>query len=253
MSNYGKERNKLINDFLPNSEALNVPRGSKLDEIEFCRLVYNKIFENNQEDLDSEFNIDTSSLFLMQRKKLKDINTLEQSIDLIMKSQNIIVLTGAGCSVSCGIPDFRSKDGIYARLKLDFPDLLDPQSIFDIFYFESDPRPFFKFAREIFPGQFEPSLSHKFIKKLEDHGKLLRNYTQNIDTLELEAKIKNVIQCHGKYFFNIIQDFYFITKRKYLSQNTKLSATSVLLNIFYYTYRKTFFFTQGFLKKFKVN
>lgn len=33
-------------------------------------------------------------------------------------SKNILVLTGAGVSVSCGIPDFRSKDGIYARLHL---------------------------------------------------------------------------------------------------------------------------------------
>ena len=47
-----------------------------------------------------------------------------------------------------------------------------------------DPRPFFKFAKEIYPGQFQPSPCHKFIKALEQHGKLLRNYTQNIDTLE---------------------------------------------------------------------
>ena len=52
--------------------------------------------------------------------------------------------------------------------------------------------------QEIFPGQFEPSKCHKFIRLIEDHGKLLRNYTQNIDTLEQVAGITRVIQCHGK-------------------------------------------------------
>lgn len=53
-------------------------------------------------------------------------------------------------SVSCGIPDFRSRDGIYARLAVDFPDLPDPQAMFDIEYFRKDPRPFFKFAKVLF-------------------------------------------------------------------------------------------------------
>lgn len=52
-------------------------------------------------------------------------------------------------SVSCGIPDFRSRDGIYARLAVEFPDLPDPQAMFDIKYFKNDPRPFFKFAKVI--------------------------------------------------------------------------------------------------------
>ena len=30
-------------------------------------------------------------------------------------------------SVSCGIPDFRSRDGVYARLAVDFPDLPNPE------------------------------------------------------------------------------------------------------------------------------
>lgn len=51
--------------------------------------------------------------------------------------------------MSCGIPDFRSRDGIYARLKKDYPALPDPQAMFDIQYFRRDPRPFFKFAKVI--------------------------------------------------------------------------------------------------------
>ncbi len=56
----------------------------------------------------------------------------------------------------------------------------------------------FVFFQEIYPGQFEPSPSHKFIRLIEKHRKLLRNFTQNIDTLEQVAGIEKVIQCHGK-------------------------------------------------------
>lgn len=34
---------------------------------------------------------------------------------------------------------------------------------------------------------------------LEKHNKLLRNYTQNIDTLEKLAGIDRVIECHGSF------------------------------------------------------
>ncbi|XP_043375244.1 NAD-dependent protein deacetylase sirtuin-1 isoform X6 [Dermochelys coriacea] len=134
-----------------------------------------------------------------KRKKRKDINTIEDAVKLLQECKKIIVLTGAGVSVSCGIPDFRSRDGIYARLAVDFPDLPDPQAMFDIEYFRKDPRPFFKFAKEIYPGQFQPSLCHKFIALMDKDGKLLRNYTQNIDTLEQVAGIQRIIQCHGSF------------------------------------------------------
>lgn len=134
-----------------------------------------------------------------RRSRLEHIKTIENVCETIAKSKNIIVLTGAGVSVSCGIPDFRSRDGIYERLRVEYPEMRDPQSMFDITFFAQDPRPFFQFAREIYPGLFEPSPSHRFIKLLERHGKLLRNYTQNIDTLERVAGIENVIECHGSF------------------------------------------------------
>ena len=128
--------------------------------------------------------------------------------------------------MSCGIPDFRSPQGLYSQLAIRYPELPDPQAMFDIQFFRLDPRPFFSFAKvsvclclslllpyllkycislspslslqEIFPGTYEPSPCHKFVKLLEERGKLLRNYTQNIDTLEDSAGIKRVIYCHGK-------------------------------------------------------
>lgn len=133
------------------------------------------------------------------RQRLTNVSTLKSVINLIRDCKNILVLTGAGVSVSCGIPDFRSRNGIYARLHEEYPDLPDPQAMFDIHYFRSNPCPFFRFAKAIYPGRFTPSISHYFISKLEKSGKLLRNYTQNIDTLEQVAGINNVVTCHGSF------------------------------------------------------
>ncbi len=60
------------------------------------------------------------------------------------------------------------------------------------------------FIQEIYPGKFKPSLSHRFIHQLEKNNKLLRNYTQNIDTLEREAGITRVIECHGEMQYRVI-------------------------------------------------
>ncbi|XP_069124835.1 NAD-dependent protein deacetylase sirtuin-1-like isoform X2 [Argopecten irradians] len=145
------------------------------------------------------------SMMWVQDQMMSGINPRIILSDLIMSDVLIpddmddFTLWKIIVSVSCGIPDFRSRNGIYARLAVDFPDLPDPQAMFDIKYFRADPRPFFKFAKEIYPGQFEPSKSHKFIKLLEMQDKLLRNYTQNIDTLEQVAGISSVIQCHGSF------------------------------------------------------
>lgn len=131
--------------------------------------------------------------------QLPEMKNLTDVCEKLKTAQNIIVISGAGVSVSSGIPDFRSRDGIYQRLIKDYPDVPEPQSMFDIQYFSKDPRPFYKFAREIYPGKFKPSPCHFFIKKLEEKKKLLRNYTQNIDTLEKVVGINNLIECHGSF------------------------------------------------------
>ncbi|KAJ1550576.1 NAD-dependent protein deacetylase sirtuin-2, partial [Cladochytrium tenue] len=63
------------------------------------------------------------------------------------------------------------------------------------------PEPFFQLARELFPGQFVPTLSHVFIRVLADEGLLLRCYTQNIDTLERAAGVPAdlIVEAHGSF------------------------------------------------------
>eukprot|EP01133_Synstelium_polycarpum_P012784 gene12784-15000_t len=116
------------------------------------------------------------------------------------KCKNIIVLTGAGISVAAGIPDFRSpKTGLYHNLaKYNLP---YKTAIFDMEYFVENPKPFFVLAKELYPGSFIPTPVHHFIKLLSDKGLLLRNYTQNIDTLERISNIPEelLVEAHGTF------------------------------------------------------
>jgi len=133
------------------------------------------------------------------RDRLETVTSIDHVVKLLKTSKNILIVTGAGVSVSCGIPDFRSRDGVYAKLSVDYPDLPDPSAMFDIDFFIQNPMPFFDFAGQLWPGNYTPSSTHKFIARLDQNNQLLRNFTQNIDTLEQVAGIKNVVQCHGSF------------------------------------------------------
>jgi NAD-dependent histone deacetylase SIR2 len=137
---------------------------------------------------------------LSKRIKLPHYNTIDDAVELLKKSRNIIVLTGAGISTSLGIPDFRSKEnGLYSRLE--HLGLDDPQQVFDIEVFRQDPTIFFGVAKDILPSINRDSPTHKFIYLLQQKGKLLTNYSQNIDNIEAVAGIlpEKLIQCHGSF------------------------------------------------------
>lgn len=158
-------------------------------------------------DIDENANLDriikilktTINRVLQSRDKLTDINTIEDTVKLIQKSKNIMVLTGAGISTSLGIPDFRSDKGLYAQLEE--LGLSDPTDVFDIEIFREDPQVFYNVAHMVLPPDDVYTPLHAFIKKLSEKGKLLRNYTQNIDHVESNAGIPDsqVIRCHGSF------------------------------------------------------
>ncbi|KAG4303857.1 hypothetical protein PORY_002745 [Pneumocystis oryctolagi] len=136
------------------------------------------------------------------RTKLEAYNTIQDVVSLIEKSQRILVITGAGISTSLGIPDFRSDTGIYS--KLEQYGLSDPQEVFDIDVFKEDPSIFYSFMMDLFPLEKFKNIyspTHAFIKLLQDKGKLLTQYTQNVDNIEETVGIQSekLVQCHGSF------------------------------------------------------
>jgi NAD-dependent histone deacetylase SIR2 len=137
---------------------------------------------------------------LSKRVKLGTYNSVDDAVDLIQRCKNIIVITGAGISTSLGIPDFRSKGtGLYS--KLEHLGLNDPQEVFDIDVFKQDPTIFYSVAKDIVPATDRYTPTHKFIAMLHQRGKLLTNYSQNIDNLEVKAGLPKdkLVQCHGSF------------------------------------------------------
>ncbi|XP_062370463.1 NAD-dependent protein deacetylase sirtuin-2 [Cinclus cinclus] len=127
-----------------------------------------------------------------------------QGVSRFLKSdrcKNVVCMVGAGISTSAGIPDFRSPGtGLYSNLQS--YDLPYPEAIFEIGFFKKHPEPFFALARELYPGQFKPTICHYFMRLLQDKGLLLRCYTQNIDTLERVAGLdpELLVEAHGTFF-----------------------------------------------------
>ncbi|CAK7209268.1 Sir2 histone deacetylase Hst2 [Sporothrix bragantina] len=116
------------------------------------------------------------------------------------KARRIIALTGAGISTAAGIPDFRSPGtGLYANLqRLNLP---YAEAVFSIDYFRENPRPFYILAKELYPGQFHPTVSHAFLALLSQKSYLRMLFTQNIDCLERAAGVPEdrIVEAHGSF------------------------------------------------------
>lgn len=137
---------------------------------------------------------------LEKRQRLPEYSNIDDAAKLLASAKNVMVITGAGISTSLGIPDFRSKDsGFYTKLLE--KGFAEPEDVFELSTFDEDPTIFYSLAGDILPelGKWTPT--HQFIRLLQDKGKLLRNYTQNIDNIEGNAGIKadKLVQCHGSW------------------------------------------------------
>ncbi|MEJ5285081.1 MAG: NAD-dependent protein deacylase [Brevinematia bacterium] len=138
-------------------------------------------------------------------------------MDLIVKSNYIVALTGAGISTNSGIPDFRGPKGLY-RENTEF------EKLFSIEYFREHPDFFYSNFYEMFDKivNAKPNKGHFFLKKLEDMGKLKVVITQNIDGLHKKAGNTNVIELHGN-----LEKFICISCYHQIECNTELYKKAI--------------------------
>ena len=119
-----------------------------------------------------------------------DIN-IAKAAEIIQSAKHLIALTGAGVSTESGIPDFRSKGGLW--------DVYDPAEYATIQAFQETPEKVWEmtFAMREITKNAKPNPGHRALAELEGLGILKCIITQNIDNLHQEAGSRCVIEYHG--------------------------------------------------------
>ncbi len=116
---------------------------------------------------------------------------IELFADLLLKKKPAVVFTGAGMSTASGIPDFRSKGGLWSKV--------DPFKVASIEALRSDPAGFYRFYKERLSKltKAQPNEGHKVLGRLEKAGLVQAVITQNIDGLHQRGGSRKVIELHG--------------------------------------------------------
>lgn len=126
------------------------------------------------------------------------MDAVEQFLQWVKESDNIVFFGGAGVSTESGIPDFRSVDGLYNQ-QYKYP----PETILSHSFYRQNPEEFYRFYRnKMLCLDAEPNITHIKLAELEQAGKLKGIVTQNIDGLHQKAGSKNVMELHGSVLRN---------------------------------------------------
>lgn len=113
--------------------------------------------------------------------------------ELLLESRYAVALTGAGISVESGIPDFRGRDGVWARY--------DPFEYGHIDSFRADPQKVWNMLIEmsVLVEGVSPNDAHYALGELEKLGVLKMVITQNVDSLHQKGGASNVVEFHGNF------------------------------------------------------
>ncbi len=116
---------------------------------------------------------------------------IDRAAEVMGSAKNVIALTGAGISTESGIPDFRSRGGLWEKF--------DPGEYATIDAFHENPEKVWRMLFEMMDlvRNARPNPGHAALAELEKMKKLGCVITQNVDNLHQEAGIVNVVEYHG--------------------------------------------------------
>jgi NAD-dependent SIR2 family protein deacetylase len=110
----------------------------------------------------------------------------------VRRHPRLLVLTGAGCSVASGIPEYRDHDGAWkSRPPVRYADFVSSAGARRRYWARS----VFGWARV---AGAEPGPVHRALARLEQSGYASTVVTQNVDALHQRAGSRRVIDLHGR-------------------------------------------------------
>jgi NAD-dependent histone deacetylase SIR2 len=113
---------------------------------------------------------------------------LQHLLSVLHKKRKIVVIAGAGISVSAGIPDFRSATGLFDKLRKDHKLKFSGKDLFDASVYQDDTATstFHDMVRTLsqHAKAAEPTAFHHLLATLAQEGRLMRLYTQNVDGID---------------------------------------------------------------------
>jgi NAD-dependent deacetylase len=116
---------------------------------------------------------------------------IEEFADRLRHSRYAVVLTGAGASTDSGLPDFRSRTGLWHNI--------DPMKLASLTALRRTPVDFYQFYRFRLSKLRDaaPNPVHTGLAALQQAGYIKALITQNIDGLHQAAGARDVIEVHG--------------------------------------------------------
>jgi NAD-dependent SIR2 family protein deacetylase len=113
------------------------------------------------------------------------------SVVRLLAQGSVVVLSGAGLSTSCGIPDYRDHAGRWKRAQ--------PISHQDFLRSDSARRRYWARSFLGWPtvAQAAPGRGHQALAQLESVGRIRLIVTQNVDGLHRKAGSNQVLELHG--------------------------------------------------------
>ncbi|KAF2271539.1 DHS-like NAD/FAD-binding domain-containing protein [Westerdykella ornata] len=124
----------------------------------------------------------------LTRDNVENDPQLRRLLDVLQKKKKIVVIAGAGISVSAGIPDFRSSGGLFSSLRKQHKLKSSGKDLFDasVYRDDSSTSSFHDMVRSLSQKTkcAQPTPFHHLLATLAQEGRLLRLYSQNVDGID---------------------------------------------------------------------